>query len=309
VSMPKSCIGKAEAIPSEGKERSESNGEDNGKRPKVLWLMQYVPHYREGLMRALSEHCDLTVSATPCSDYMLLEPEERKGYRYYEGRGWELNFRELAITRKFGLFRWLPWEYGLVWRNRWDVVFCVEDMHYPLRYFMYLQWLFMGHRRPKWVWWGIFTGKKDWLVLKLIRRFLINSSDGALPYTEELQRRLIALGCKSEKVVSANNSEVSEGEIRPLPLAPIRTSLNILFVGRYLKHKRIERLINLAERLQFVRIRLIGPGLEKALAGSVEKCQLTSRVSICGPKIGEDLKEDFLWCHLVTLKRVTSWRA
>lgn len=252
--------------------------------------MQYAPHYREKLLKALAKNCDLTVSATPCSDHMLVEPKERKGYRYQEGRG-------PTFFRRFG-FWWLPREYGLARRNQWDVILCVEDMHYPLRYLMYLRWLFSRGVRPKWIWWGHFFGRRDWSVLRYIRRFLINHSDGALTYTEEIRRMLIDMGCHREKVVSSNNSDVAQKDICPLLVPPIDSRLNILFVGRYLEGKRVERLLGLAERLPFIHVRLIGPGM-KELKRSFEQCGLKPRVEFLDPKIGDSLKTDFEWCHLV----------
>ena len=135
-------------------------------------------------------------------------------------------------------------------------------------------------------------------MLNYIRRFLINNSNGALTYTEEVRKRLIDLGCNPKKIISSNNSDVSEREIHPLPFPPIDTRLNVLFVGRLLKHKQIERLINLLERLSFVYVRLIGPGME-SLRGVIERRGLAGRVSISEAKTGENLYRDFLWCHLV----------
>ena len=285
----KFCVKKIEGEYSENKMLLE-NKDDIKRRPRVLWFMQYAPHYRENLLRALGEHCDLTVSATPCSDHMLIEPADRRGYRYYEGRG-------LTFFRKVG-FWWLPWEYDLIRKNQWDVIFCVEDMHYPLRYLMYLRWLFSRGCRPKWVWWGHFAGRRDWLVLKLIRRFLINSSDGALTYTEEARRMLMDFGCKSEKVVSSNNSDVYAREICLLPVPLIDAQLNVLFVGRYLEEKRVERLIDLADRLPFIYVRLIGPGMA-VLRRGLERRKLNNRVEVLGPKTSGDLKADFEWCHIL----------
>ena len=145
---------------------------------------------------------------------------------------------------------------------------------------------------------GHFQGSRNWMVLKLLRRFLINSSDGALTYTEELRRMLLDLGCRSEKVVSANNSDVKKQEVIALPLPSMENGLNVLFVGRHLKQKRVERLIDLAGRVSYIRVRLIGPGME-SLKTVIKKRGLANRVSFFGPKTDEDLKEDFFWCHLV----------
>jgi len=194
----------------------------------------------------------------------------------------------------------LPREYGLVFRNDWDVVVCVEDIHYPLRFLMYARWLLGGkrHGRPRWLWWGHWVGRKPWRILKTIRKFLVDSGDGALTYAEEQREMLIAWGCDPRKIVSFNNTHIAQCEIEPLPLPPVRDTLNLLFVGRNLEHKRIDRLVDLAARLSFVRIRLIGPGMDN-LRDIVLDRGLREQIEILPAKTGGALRDDYRWCHLV----------
>jgi glycosyltransferase involved in cell wall biosynthesis len=259
-------------------------------KPRVLWLMQYAPHYREELLRQLALRCDLTVSATPCRDYELLEPSQRAGYRYVELRG-------VPPLRRLG-WHLLPGELGLACRG-WDVICCVEDMHFPLRYLVFFLWLLRPReRRPRWIWWGHFVGRRRHRLLFALRRFLIYASDGALTYTEEMRAMLIANGCPAGKIVSMNNSHLPAAEIAPAPFPPTTEELRLLYVGRNVPNKRLERILDLAKRHDFIRARLIGPGMD-ALAAAAAEAGLASRIELLGPRTGTELAPDLAWCHLV----------
>jgi glycosyltransferase involved in cell wall biosynthesis len=251
--------------------------------------MQYVPHYREHLLRQLGEHCALTVTALPCSNFDLIEPEHRQGYEYIEGGA-------SPALERFGV-RWMSWERAIV-RQGWDVIICTEDLHFPHRYVMFMGWLVTRRGRPRWIWWGHFQGRSRSRALRRLRSWLVKTSDGALTYTEEIRARLIAAGCPPDRVVSANNSEVLAADVQPLPPHTPTDRLNVLFVGRNIPHKRVDRLIEAAGRLPFLRVRLVGPGMER-LEPLVSQAGVTERVELHGVKTGDRLLDDLDWCHLV----------
>jgi len=257
-------------------------------KPRVLWLMQYAPHYREALLRALGERFELTVSCVPCAAYSLVAPESRTGYTYLERGG-----------LRIGSF-WFLDELSLAFNcGAWDVVVCVEDLHHPLRYLWYLAWMASRRRRVRrWVWWGHFVGRRDWRLLGWFRRVLVNSSNGAITYTEEVRRRLLDSGCRAEQVVSSNNTVVSELDFDITPVPAVEDTLNLLYVGRNHARKRLERLIALVCEYSSLRVRLVGPGVQ-SLAHVVEKNGVSDRADLCEPTVGSGLADHFHWAHCV----------
>lgn len=257
------------------------------RRPRVLWLMQYAPHYREALLRQLNDKFDLTVSCVPCAEYALIEPPERRGYTYCEHRRFRM-----------GLF-WLLNEHRLLFGSgRWDAVICVEDMHYPLRYVWYLVWQITRSKAiGRWVWWGHWQGKRDWPLLRWLRRRLVESSDGALTYTEAMREKLISEGCNPESVLSSNNTVVSMSDFDVTPVPRLSGHLNLLYVGSTGPRKHLHRLVDLARRCEQVQIRIVGPGAESRIIHSDN--QLPANIDLRGPALGDALAEHFRWCHCV----------
>ncbi|MFC1844178.1 hypothetical protein ACFLZ5_05250 [Thermodesulfobacteriota bacterium] len=257
-------------------------------KPRVLWLMQYAPHYREELLQNLGESFELTVTAVSPSEYSLIPPENRKGYTYIEKQGLRIG--------EFWFLNEVPELFG---PRVWDAVICTEDMHHPLRYVWYLFWHLTGHRfARRWIWWGHFTGRREWRILRIFRRFLVNSSSGALTYTEPMKETLIETGGDPQKIISSNNSEISREDFDITPIHEITDSLNLIYVGRNLPHKKVMRLVELAKKIPFLRIRLIGPGMEE-IRTEVKKNRLNSRVSIYGSLVGKALSPHLKWTHLV----------
>ena len=255
----------------------------------VLWLMQFAPHYREDLLRELGRICNLTVCCPPCSRYGLVEPSARQGYEYIE-------LQPNSFLEKLGVV--VPKGERQVLKRPWDVVICVEDMHFPVRYFDYFLWLLSRGNRPKWLWWGHFRGRRSWKILQYARRFLVNSSSGTFTYTEKVKDELVSWGCDASKLVSLNNSEVYRSQIAPRVLPTLEGRLRLLFVGRPEPEKRIERVIELVERLDVLDARLIGPTMSR-YSDMVREKNLADRIDLCEAKTGNALEEDFEWCHVV----------
>lgn len=250
--------------------------------------MQYAPHYREDLLRELGKQFDLTVSCVPCSEYSLIPPAHREGYVYFLPKG-----------KRFGDFWFLKEDLTIFRKPRWDAVISVEDMHHPLRYVWYAIWLITGGRKKgRWIWWGHFSGRRQWFVLRWLRRWLVNSSSGALTYSEAMRASLIAMGCRPEKVMSSNNTVVCERDFSISPVPKMDGSARLLYVGRNQPRKALRRLVELAARRPEVRVRIIGP-LATDLRKDVDELGLREQVECLDPIVGEALAKHFSWCHCV----------
>ena len=255
----------------------------------VLWLMQFAPHYREDLLRELGRICNLTICSPPVSRFGMIEPSARQGYEYIE---LQLN----AFLAKLGVL--VPKGERQVLKKPWDVIICVEDMHFVVRYFGYFLWLLNRGSGPKWVWWGHFQGRRSWKILQYARRFLVNSSSGTFTYTEKVKDELVRWGCDASKLVSLNNSDVYRSQIVPLVIPKVEGRLHLLFVGRPVPERKIERVIELVERLGVLDARLIGPTMSH-YSDIVREKNLEDRIKLCEAKTGNALQEDFEWCHAV----------
>src|SRR5690606_34776279 len=216
-------------------------------KPKVLMVVDFAPDYRERFFQKLGQECDLTVVAQNPDIGGLTPPIERIGYNYVE----------LPSKIFFG-FVWQPGLANLFKKNEWDV-FCIGS---NLRHFDRLL-IFLKNKsyRKKWVWRGQMFGRSasNKFVLKF-RKYLLEKAAISLTYNIEERDRLRSF--VRGEINTFNNSEVSLQEFRE-PSFLNTDILNLLFVGRNQPRKKIERLINLAQENEKIRVRLIGPNMDQ----------------------------------------------
>jgi len=260
-------------------------------RPRVLFLLNNAPDYREPFLRDLSTDVDLTVVARSCEGDALVPPEERVGYRYIE----------LPVRRVLGTVR-QPGLGRIVRKEPWDVVCSSINMRDTGRIGLFLR---SPKLRAKWVWWGHIFGRSVSPILRLLRSYLLRNSAGALVFNEEiagaLRREFPIL------VASFNNTQVRECEFRagvfrsdavgPANETVSDSVVRLLFVGRNQPRKRLERLVGLAERRRDVAIRFVGPGMETISVP--EELRRTERITIYGRTVGAAVAEHFDWADLV----------
>nr|WP_290441785.1 MULTISPECIES: glycosyltransferase [unclassified Cobetia] len=98
----------------------------------------------------------------------------------------------------------------------------------------------------------------------------------------------------NKKVISFNNTEVSKKEFRAGVYSDSK-KLKLLFVGRNQERKRLDRLIELAKRLSYIELKLVGPGMDK-LIGSDD---LPDNIQTYGHTTGVKLNSFFDWCDVV----------
>lgn len=210
---------------------------------KVLFLIDHAPDYRESFLRKLAEFCDLNILAHPCEKDNLKPPSERKGYTYYE-----------LDKTVGGKIRWNLQHEKLIKEINPDVICVALNLRYPLRIMTFLR---NRKHRMKWIWWGQIFGRNDNLFLIRFKKYLVSKAIQSLVYTEDIKSKLAV-----PKVISFNNSQFSESEYIKLQNIKSET-LNCLFVGRPQKRKRLNLLIDLAERRKDISIRIVGPGTKE----------------------------------------------
>ncbi|MFP4643766.1 MAG: glycosyltransferase [Spirochaetales bacterium] len=249
----------------------------------VLMILNHAPDYREAFLRELGTHksIDLTVVAQPCEPDALTPPECRRAYEYIE----------IKPVRFFGL-SWQPGLGSILRGRRWDVVCVSANLRQLSRIF-----LFLTNRsyRDKWVWWGLIFGQARSPVLEAARKQLLKRAAGCLVHSKAVSSRLHReYGIQA---LSYNNTEVSRHEFRPGSFAKRKDEIRMLFVGTYKPRKKLERLVEIARRRPDVKIRIVGPGMERLQVD--KELRDTNAVQVFGRKTGADLNGDFDWADIV----------
>ena len=223
----------------------------------------------------------MTVAAQPCQIAGLAPPDMRIGYRYIE----------VPAKRCNGFY----WQLGLkklLNQETWDVICCDINLRQLARLFLFLENKQYWNR---WVWRGLIFGQSKLNVLVMIRRFLFKRAAGCLVYSEEVARRV-----KKEygaSAISFNNTEVRRDEFRTGYFNTENEELRFVFVGTFKPRKKLERLVRLAQTRTDVRIRIIGPGMEKLeIPSGLEN---NERLKVFGRLNGKDLNPHFDWSDLV----------
>lgn len=248
---------------------------------RVLMLLDSAPDYREMFLRELGKRVELTVVARPCSEHCLSDPAQRTGYAYME-----------IPARRLGRLAWQPGLRRLIRSAQWDVICAVFNVRNLSRVWAYATY---SRRSENWVWWGQVAGRAQGYVADAIRKLLLRNAVACLTYSEGLARTLRKR--YGVMAFSFNNSEVSIREFRRPVYRTAGEDVRLLFVGRNQPRKRLERLIQMAETFPYVRVRLIGPGMERL---SIPKPLIASgRVAVFGRLRDDDLNPHFDWADLV----------
>lgn len=242
---------------------------------KVLYIINNAPDYRDKFLSELGKHVNLTVAAYPGAPDNLNDPEVRYNYTYiplkrFRVLGVNLNLRELTIAN-----------------GNYDCIIVGFVLNSPLRL------LNVFRKKNKVVAAGLIYGTRNGFLVRFLRRFFLNKVSSVLVYTDKVKNSLESE--VSSRVVSFNNTYFYSSEITPLVLPSLQEKLNILWVGRYQKRKKIERLYELARLDLRVNIRIIGPGLSEAFANYPH----LENFEIWPASHGAELLKSFEWCHIV----------
>lgn len=247
---------------------------------KVLLIIDHAPDYREAFFRELGGKVDLTVVAQPSLSGGLVPPDRRVGYRYIE-----------VPAMRFKGFYWQPGLKKLLHNYNWDVICCDINLRQLARLF-----LFLKNRKywDKWVWRGHIFGKNNSRLLDALRKYMLQQGAGCLTYNGLIARHVIdKYGIDA---VSFNNTLIRSQEFRVGEYGE-HQGLRLLFVGRNQPRKKLDRLVGLVNRRSDLRIRLIGPGMDKLMVPS-EHIH-SGRIEIAGRIVGKALNPHFDWTDLV----------
>lgn len=244
-------------------------------KPKVLYLINYAPNYRDFFLTELGKFVDLTVTSYRGSEANLKDPNGRRGYKYIpleRRRFFGINFNHQEFTIANGDF---------------DVIIVGYTLWNPFRM------VNLFRRKKRVICEGLIYGRNNDVLTKLLRKIFVNAGEGILVYSEMVKNRLV--NETKKPIIVFNNTSYGRRDIKPVILSPVTEKLNIIWVGRYQERKRVERLHELAKRDSRVVVRLIGPGIKDAFAG----LESLENLTIFDAAYEDDLYEHFKWCHLV----------
>ncbi|HSV74965.1 MAG TPA: glycosyltransferase family 4 protein [Chthonomonadales bacterium] len=134
--------------------------------------------------------------------------------------------------------------------------------------------------RVAWVWWG--HGIRPRGRFRRLYAWLARDADSCILYSEEGRQQLIAAGAPGDRLYVAPNGLDTDAAARLRRDTPFASRTAVLYVGRLLASKRVDRLID-AFRLALPRLRpdsvlvIIGDGPDRARLGELA-ADLSGRV-------------------------------
>ncbi|MFW5983016.1 MAG: glycosyltransferase [bacterium] len=241
----------------------------------VLLIINHAPNYRDVFLKELGKWVNLTVVSFRGASAGLRDPENRDGYEYIELPPRKL----LGISFQIKELTTLSGDY--------DVLILGFDIHRPFRFLN----LF---RKKRIIFSGLIYGKnEDSFITRFARKKILSHAEGVLVYSDMVKERLSTE--ISKPIISFNNTSFSENDIKILPFNFNNDELNLIWVGRYQKRKKVERLVNLARRNPKVNLRLIGPGMKENILLAKED----NNIHVFSEVYGDDLIAYFEWAHAV----------
>lgn len=245
-------------------------------KPKVLYLINFAPNYRDVFLRELGKYVDLTVMFYDGKDAGLKDPDDRTGYNYICLK------RKRVLNINFNIK-----EFTLANNKDYDVIIVGYTLWFPLRM------INLFRRNIRTIAEGLIYGRNNGIFTRFLRKWFLNAAEGVLVYSnivkEKLQKEI------NKPIISFNNTSFTKKDISPLPFHFEKDRLNLVWAGRYQPRKKIERLIHIAENDDRIKLRLIGPGIKENIAND----NLPSNVEILGEVYGDDLTVYFEWSHAV----------
>lgn len=242
---------------------------------KVVYILNNAPNYRDVFLKELGKYVELTVVSYSGKSSNLKDPGLRENYK----------FIELKDKRVFGISYQLK-EFTAL-NGDFDVYIIGFDIHRPFRFLN----LF---RNKRVIFAGLIYGRNEKnAITRFARKNIIPLADGVLVYSELVKEKLSKE--INKPIISFNNTSFSINDIIPLPFHFKDNELNLLWVGRYQKRKKIERLLDIARRDKRVNLRLIGPGMKENIF--IEKND--DNIEVFSEAYDDELNNHFEWSHAV----------
>ncbi len=241
---------------------------------KVVYIINAAPNYRDKFLSELGKHVDLTVVSFSGAPYKLKDPENRKNYRYIELKRKEL----FGITWNIEEFTKASGDF--------DIIILGFILRNPFR-------LLNVFRNRRVILEGLIYGNNNNIITKSFRKFWMHRAQGVIVYSEHVRKRLMKETKKP--IISFNNTSFFQNEIVPLELNRDLNKLNILWVGRFQKRKRLERLIELGRVNHDIVIRIIGPGI----VDNLKYLNPPNNVQLFNQLYDKEVEIHYRWSHAV----------
>lgn len=243
---------------------------------KVLYILNNAPNYRDVFLKELGKHVDLTVVSFSGAKINLKDPEYREGYKYIELE--YRTFKNISFQTR---------EFSIVSKD-YDVVILGYSLRNPFRILN----VFRSHKNILFA--GLIYGRNQGnFISGIMRKFILGRAKGVLVYTEAVKERLAKE--INVPILSFNNTSFLKSEIKPLKFEFKSNELNLIWVGRYKKIKKVEALVKLARKYKNINLKLIGPNL----AENIVLREDDFNISILGEVYSEDLEKHYEWSHAV----------
>ncbi|MDD3700346.1 MAG: glycosyltransferase [Bacteroidales bacterium] len=243
-------------------------------KKRVVYIINAAPNYRDKFLRELGKYVDLTVVSFSGVPYNLKDPVYRENYKYIELKRKEL----FSITWNIEEFTKASGEF--------DIIMLGFILRNPFR-------LINVFRNKPVILEGLIYGKNNNIITKILRKFWMLRVQGVIVYSEYVKKQLMKETKKP--IISFNNTSFYQDEIVPLEINRDFTKLNIIWVGRYQKRKKLERLIELGRINNGIQIRIIGPGI----IDNLQKLNVSDNVQLFDQLYDEDIETHYKWAHVV----------
>jgi glycosyltransferase involved in cell wall biosynthesis len=172
---------------------------DMAKKPKVLVIYHFFPHYRKGVLTALQSSENLEVEFAAADNSDQVDPGIKP-----------CTTEDLPALHVTPLVVWgrnLLWQQGLgriIFSARFDAVIFLASPYFLSTWFWALILLLSGRRS---IFWGhLLLPARDNMALRFLKRRFYSLADVLLPYGHTAKNALVAAGFSEEKVHVVYNS-------------------------------------------------------------------------------------------------------
>ncbi len=269
---------------------------------RVLWLTNIATPYRIPVWRWLATQVHLTVG-------LLSNTEQNRWWNFTKDEiGIDVDFLDVRAIRYGERSIYLPSKsFRKLLKQNWDVVI-LGGWESPA----YLYGLLVAKRR------GIKTVSHYGSTSKshshskglvdLVRSKFYKSIDAHASYGSSATASLQSMGVQASRIFTGFNSV--DHELFHNAATRFRNELtshnghNFLYVGQILERKNILNLVHAFEQMSSPEdiLRIVGSGpYEAELAELVSQTKCASQIQITGPKLGDDLFQQYAWANTLVL--------
>jgi len=255
------------------------------KKPKVLLIQEYIPHYRMPIFNDLAEQVDLCVVYSKGT----LPPGAKFMTKYIPTRTIPINLLFKKTGRTYSTISY----YRLA--QDFDVVICIA-------YYKWIDMTMMEYlpHKYKLIYWGIGVSASYGELYDTNQSFAkqtcrhARNVDAMLFYSDYPVRKYVSMGVPPQKLFVANNTV----EVSSLTYTP-RNRNNFLFIGTLYKEKQVDVLIEAYREAQskndnIFPLTIIGDGSERSrLESMVKSYKLSNNITFVGNITNEQILKSY----------------